>query len=415
MPRRYSRILAAVLSGIAGCSGRGKTQRPAIPVVVAQARRQAVPYTVSASGVVMPMQTAVVAPQVDGIVTRVAFQEGRTVSRGQVLFEIQSQPYAAAYQQALAALARDQATAENARREAQRYQDLVKQDFVTREQADAENAQWRAAAATVVADSAQVANAKFNLDNTTVRAPIGGRTGSLLVREGNLVHAAGGTPLVVINEVTPILVRFAVPGSVLPLIQKYGGGTSLPVLATRPDSQSAALPDTTGGVDPLAPPGRLADAPAGIPPAGGALGTLSFIDNAVDTTTGTVMLKASFANRDGSLWPGEFVSVVLRLFVEDSALVVPAQAVLTGQQGTYVYVVDSTGAARQRPVTVERSAGEVSVIRSGLRDGERVVSDGQSRLTPGALVTTRTGADSAAAAAPGAAKTPGGKGHKRAP
>ncbi len=268
---------------------------------------------------------------------------------------------------------------------------------MTQEQADQQRTTASAAEATVRADEAAVATAKFNLDNTTVRAPIAGRTGSLLVRTGNIVHAAATTPLVVINQINPILVRFAVPGTELPLIQRYGAGRPLPVRVVPSAAPAdAAGGDTLASPDPAPPGQQSADVPqprslTDIP---GVEGTLSFIDNAVDTTTGTVMLKATFPNMTGTLWAGEFVSVSLRLFVEPNALVVPAPAVLRGQQGTYVYVVDSTGAARQRKVAIERPAEGLVVIASGLRDGERVVTDGQSRLTPGARVAARSAPDS---------------------
>jgi multidrug efflux system membrane fusion protein len=261
-----------------------------------------------------------------------------------------------------------------------------------------------------------VSNAKFNLDNTTVRAPISGRTGSVLMRQGNLVHASGSTPLVVINQVRPILVRFAVPGTQLPLIVQYGSKGGLPV---------SAIP---GGALPTATPNKQAPVPADsaktvpVPGAAGApapqnaapvdaKGTLSFIDNAVDTTTATVMLKATFPNETGSLWAGQFVSTSLRLFVEKDALVIPAQAVVSGQMGTYVYVIDSAETAEQRSVVVERNANGLSVIADGLREGERVVTDGQSKLTPGAAVNLRTATDTGSA--PPSGRGRGGRGGGR--
>jgi len=367
-----------VLLAAAGCSGRkGKPDRPAVPVTIAPVRRMSLPYTLMANGLVTPLQTAIVAPQVDGIITEVSFREGQNVSPGQVLFQIEAQPYVAAYQQAQAMLARDSATAANARRDADRYDQLEQTDYVTKEQAEQQRATAAAAEGTAAADRAALATAKFNLDKTTIRAPIPGRTGSLLVRVGNVVHAAGATPLVVIDQIKPILVRFAVPGTELPLIQQYGARGALPVTATIGAATGGSQPPRDPSADPL--------------------GALSFIDNAVDTTTGTLMLKATFPNTTGTLWPGQFVSVSLRLFDEQNALVVPAPAVLTGQQGTYVYVVDSAGSAQQRAVTVERTAEGMSVIAAGLSDGDRVVSEGQSRLTPGAKVTGRAGADSTAA------------------
>ena len=389
-------VALVLLAG--GCAPKqGKSAGAPVPVSVAAARRASVPYTVAANGIVTPLETSTVAPQVDGIITEVAFREGQDVARGDVLFRIDARPYLAAYRQAVAALARDSATAANARREVVRYDSLEKKEYVTQEQADQFRATASAADATVKADESAVAAAKFNLDNTVIRAPIAGRTGSLLVRAGNVVHAAGGTPLVVINQIRPILVRFAVPGSELPLIQRYGAGKPLPVSAVPGRSPVDAEADTALG----GPAGPTPVAPSDPPPAQAltavpaAQGALAFIDNAVDTTTGTVMLKASFPNKEASLWPGQFAAVSLRMFVEESALVVPAQAVLTGQQGSYVYLVDSTGVARQRRVTVERTADTLAVIAAGLRAGEHVVTTGQSRLTPGARVaTTRRAGDS---------------------
>ena len=383
----------AALVFLSACARkREQPSSPPVPVTMTTAHRSSVPYTTAANGVVTPLQTATVAPQVDGIVTQVTFREGQEVAAGEILFQIESRPYLAAYRQALAALARDSATAVNARREVVRYDSLAKKEFVTQEQADQFRATSASAEATVRADRNAVDAAKFNLDKTTVRAPIAGRTGGLLVRTGNLVHAASGTPLVVINQIRPILVRFAVPGSELPLIQRYGADKPLPVAAVPGRSAAEAQADTALG-------GGLAGGSPSDPPPPQSLravpvaqGTLSFIDNAVDTTTGTVMLKASFPNREGTLWPGQFAAVSLLLFTEPNALVVPATAVLTGQQGTYIYVVDSTSSAQRRPVAVERMADSLAVISAGLANGERVVTSGQARLTPGARVAaTRSG------------------------
>lgn len=409
-------VVCAGALAAAGCSkGRTPPQRGAVPVTVKQAVRTAVPYTIEANGLVMPTQLAQVAPQVDGIITRVDFREGDDVARGQALFQIEPSPYQAAYEQAEAALARDSATAENAQREVVRYDSLVKQDFVTHEQADQIRATAAAAVATVKADRATVSTAAFNLRNTTVRAPIDGRTGALLVREGNLVHAAQGTPLVIINRIKPILVRFAVPGTDLPLIQRYSTQKSPLAVTASPSTPSSTDTTTPSGTpgDPSGSPAYSSDTISmrqmpSVPPA---LGSLFFIDNAVDTTTGTITLKASFPNTTGTLWAGEFVATSLKLFTEQDALVVPAQAVQTGQQGTYVYVIDSTGAARQRAVSVERVAGQVTVIASGLTAGERVVTDGQSRLTPGAkvsILSSATAVASPSSASAGKARRRGG-------
>lgn len=403
----------AVLSLTGACSKKQEQRgRQAVPVLATRAKKAAVPYTIEANGVVIPYQSSTVASQVEGIIRRVAFQEGQDVAKGQVLFEIDPRPYQAQYQVAAANLARSRATAENAQREAQRYAALAQQDYVTREQADQQRASAASTAASVAADQAALAAARFNLENTTIRAPIAGRTGALLVREGNLVHASGATPLVVINQISPILVRFAIPSTQLPLLQRYGTVGGLVVTAT-PSSGSESVTEPTagpiglsvGGGDPAQAAGSTSTGQGGGPPSGTRAapatpslvpiaqpenGSLSFIDNAVDTTTGTVLLKASFPNPNKRLWVGEFVATKLELFVEQNALVVPTPAVVTGQQGTYVYVITDSGTAQQRPVRVERTAGDLTVIASGLRDGEQVVTDGQARLTPNAKVVLNT-------------------------
>ncbi|MFI5232185.1 MAG: efflux RND transporter periplasmic adaptor subunit [Gemmatimonadales bacterium] len=421
--RLYTVASLAVLGG--ACSKpAARAPRPAIAVTVIPVKRASVPYDIDANGIVAPLQTANVSPQVDGIITDVDFAEGSEVTKGQVLFHLDPRPYQAAYNQVVAALARDMATAEFALKQADRYGSLVKQGIVTAEQAEQLRSASESAKATVLADSANLATAKFNLDNTAVRAPISGRTGSLLVRTGNLVHSSGGTALVVINQVRPILVRFAVPAGQLPMVLKYGERdgkvVSLPVTAV-PGSllDNAAPVDTANPMDPAggngAPAQKVRVASGVIDP--DAKGGLSFIDNAVDTTTGTVTLKGTFPNPRGTLWAGQFVATSLRLYVEDSVLVLPTQAVVTGQTGTYVYVIDSNDVAQQRPVTVERAAGMISVIASGVMQGERVVTDGQSRVTPGAHVTlglhdssAGDGAGMAGAAAGGRGRSGGGRG-----
>lgn len=374
-----------------GCAAKpaARAPRAAIAVTVVPVRRASVPYEVNVNGVVTPMQTATVVSQVDGIITDVAFAEGQDVVKGQVLFRIDPRPYQAAYDQTKAAITRDRVTATYAREQAARYDTLAQTRSVTREQADQMGATAAAAAATVDADQAALDKAKFDLDNTTVRAPISGRTGSLLTHIGNVVHAAGAGGLVVINQVRPTLVRFAVPGAELSKILHYGARGGLLVTAAADAAAPAAARDTMTPTDaangsPRVPlPGRTRPAV----PDPERTGTLTFIDNAVDTTTATVQLKATFANKAGTLWAGQFVATTLRLFVEDSVLVVPTGAVVTGQTGTYVWVVDSSNTAQQRPVVVERAAGDLSVITSGVSDGERVVTAGQSRLTTGAPVT----------------------------
>jgi len=347
---------------LAAACGRGRAGGPPkVPVAVARVERRAVPYELVAAGTAEPRQTAAVEAQVTGVLTHVTFHEGDEVTAGKVLFEIDPRPFQAMLEQAAAMLARDQAQAANARAEATRYAELVKQDYVTKQDYDEKRATADALAATVQADSAAVTNARLNLEWATIRAPIAGRTGRLLVREGNLVRANATDPLVVINQIQPILVRFAVSQQNLPVIQRYRHNR-LPVLV------SPSKDDTTF-----------------------TSGVLTFVDNSVDTTTGTVLLKAEFTNANDALWPGEFLSVRLRLYVQDSALVVPSQAVMTGQQGTYLFVVNQDGTARSQPVTVERTAGPLAILSQGVRPGEQVVTDGQLRLVSGAPVEIKEG------------------------
>lgn len=407
--------LCAALVVAAGCSKpQARPTRQPITVAVAVARRADIPYIVEANGVVTPIQSAAVASQVDGIVTRVAFKEGQEVAKGQVLFQVDPRPYQNAYDQALATYARDSATAVNAAQQRDRYQKLVAAQVITPEEAQGYETTAATTAAVVRADQAAVATARFNLDNTTIRAPIAGKTGSLLVRVGNLVRS-GGNPLVVINQIRPITVRFAVPSSELPKLLRYAPNGGLPVTAvpgggtlgssTLDSTQQSSVAESSPVAEAMA-----VQQGSGLEPE---QGTLSFIDNAVDTTTGTVQLKATFANTDGDLWAGQFASMRMRLYVEQNALVIPAQAIVNGQQGTYVYTLDPESKAQQHQVVVERTADGLAVISAGVNDGDRVVTEGQSRLTPGAVASLRTGSTGSAASDPPVGSTGGRRGGGR--
>jgi multidrug efflux system membrane fusion protein len=364
---------------------------PPTPVTVAAAERRPVPLEVQATGTVEPLQTVTVQPQLNGPVTRVAFSEGQDVREGQVLFEIDPRPYRAALAQAEAHYARDRATAQNAEQEAKRYQALASKEYVTAQQYDQARTAAAAATATLAASRAAVEEARLNLQYATVRAPIAGRTGALMVRQGNLVRANSGQTMVTINQIRPILVRFAVPSRYLPQIQRYQarGPVAVHVVPTGSGQQVVPAGPDQGG-NPA--PGALGDtasrqASLGASAAGQGMrvGALSFVDNAVDTTTGTVMLKGTFRNEDASLWPGAFVNVTMQL-TTDTALVVPGSALVSGQQGDYVFVVKADGTADQRPVQLDRMQGGLAVLRGGVNAGDRVVTDGQMRLRPGAKV-----------------------------
>jgi membrane fusion protein, multidrug efflux system len=362
MPLRPIRVFSCVVATLfVACAKKDPPGQQKVPVNVTTVRRSSVPFVVTANGTAEPMQTVAVEAQVNGILNRVTFAEGQDVTAGQVLFEIDSRPYVAVLNQARAQLARSEAQAANARREAARYAALVKEGYVTTSQTDQAEATAAAAIATAEADRATVSRAALDVANCTIRAPISGKTGSLLVRLGNLVKANSQPPLVVINQIQPILVRFSIPQSQFPDIQRYyRGGNALQVQATPSEGNGIPLN-----------------------------GTLAFVDNNVDSTTGTVLLKARFSNPDGSLWPGQYMKVALQLFVDPNALTLPASAILTGQQGTYVYTVDTASNARQRPVQVARTIDSVAVIANGVKEGERVIVDGQSRLIPGSKVAIK--------------------------
>lgn len=352
----YGALLIAPLLFTAACGKPPAEHSEAIPVRVAVVTQIAAPYTIFANGVAEPLQTVSVEAQVGGVLDSVDFREGDDVRAGQVLFRLDARPFQAALRQAQAALARDAAQAESARRDAERYRALVAKDYVTKSQADQADATASALMATLQADSAAVESARLSVAYTVIRSPIDGRTGSLLVRRGNLVKA-NADPLVVINQIHPILVRFPVSQSEFLALERRNGQGAVPVRVTTADSM------------PL-----------------GESGLLTFIDNAVDSLTGTVTAKARFENAAHTLWPGEFVRVSVELGIQKDALVVPTVAVATGQNGAYVFVVDQQKNAQVRPVVAGRTVGPYTVIDSGLVAGERVVTDGQSRLVAGVKV-----------------------------
>ena len=345
----------------AACSKEPAHQEPPVPVQVAAVTRISAPVTIESNGAVEPMQTVAIEAQVGGSLETVAFNEGDDVQSGQVLFKLDPRPFEAALRQAEGALARDEAQAQNAQRDADRYKALVEKDYVTKSQADQAQSAATAMQATVLSDKAAVDNARLNLSYATIRATISGRTGRLLVRRGNLVKA-NAEPLVVINQLHPIMVRFTVLQRDFPALQRRAARGSVPVRVLTPDS------------------GRVAEA-----------GTLAFLDNAVDSLTGTVTAKARFENQTGSLWPGEYVRVTVELDVQANMVAVPTRAVVAGQEGSYVFVVGSDKLAKLRPVSVGRAvgSGEMTTIDKGLEPGEDVVIDGQSRLTPNARVDVK--------------------------
>jgi len=364
-PALAGSVLCAAALAISGCARKAAPPPPeAVPVTSAKVERRNVPVEVTAIGHVEAFSTVAVKSQVGGTLLSVGFREGQNVRKGDVLFRIDPRPFEAALAQAQANLARDRAQAKNAAADADRYAGLVQKDYVTREQYDQVKANAEALASTVKADEAAIENARLQLSWCTIAAPIAGRTGSLLVHPGNVVKANDDNPLVVINQIEPVYVTFAPPETALEALRRPPGG--------RPLAVSAASP-----ADPAHP----------------RQGELTFVDNAVNSSTGTITAKATFPNTDESLWPGQFVNVTVVLRTEADAVVVPSPAVQTGQNGSYVYVIKPDSTVESRPVSVERTQGTITVVARGLAPGEQVVTDGQLRLTPGARVEVKKSAE----------------------
>ena len=359
MTRRSWGLWVACL-GLISCGKAAPPPAPAVPVGVAPVRRADVPVLIHATGTVEPIRSVAIQAQVSGLLLHVNFKEGDAVTQGQILFEIDPRPFVATVNQAEAALSRDQASWTSAERDVTRYQALASKEYVTQQQLDQARATANALAGTLRGDSAAIEQAKLNLQYATIHAPITGRAGSVLVKEGNQVRGGAAQTLVVINQISPILVRFPVPAPYFNSVRTRAG-ESLVVHVT-----------------PIGDSGKVEN------------GSLVFLDNAVDSSTSTVLLKARFANDDGALWPGALESVDLQLDVEHNALVVPSSAVQTGQAGSVVWIVDSARKAHVAKVNVLRTTDSLTVLGDGVTPGQQVVTDGQLRLTDGARVNIRT-------------------------
>ena len=361
-----------------------------MPVLTASVEQKSMPVTLPAVGTVEAISSVQIRAQVTGQLSAIHFAEGQDVQKGQPLFSLDPRPFQAALQQAEAVLARDAATLQNAQAQQTRGENLFQRGLIPRDQYESQRASAAALAATVAADTAAIESARLNLQYADIRAPISGRTGTLGVHAGDLVRANDTIPLIVINQLSPVYVTFSVPGRYLTDIRRYQARTPLPVSAVAPEGSTPAAPGAAiAGSTPRA--GDVARATASDPtaPAPPARGVVSFIDNAVDPTTGTIRLKGTFPNNGRALWPGAFVQVTLLLTTDPAALVVPATAVQTSQDGQYVFVVKPDRTVEMRTVRTDRQQGDQVVIAEGVSAGEVVVTDGQLRLTPGARVSER--------------------------
>lgn len=341
--------------GGAVAPGQGRGTGGPVPVAVAVAEARDVPIEVRAIGSVQAYSSVAVRSQVTGELRNVHFREGDEVKAGDLLFTIDARPFQARLEQAQANLQRDEAQLASARQEFEREKKLLEQQITSRDDYDKAEAAFHSLVASVMADRAAITNAALNLEFTSIRSPIDGRAGSVPMKAGNIVKAEDDT-LVTINQVHPIYVAFSALEQQLPAIRKRWKESALQVMAEIPGESASPK------------------------------GELSFIDNAVDASTGTILLKATFANTDNALWPGQFVRTVLKLNVLTNATVVPSQTVQSSQSGDFVFVVRADSTVEKRPVTLGVSNEGWIVIPSGVKAGETVVTDGQMKLAEGAPV-----------------------------
>ncbi|MCM2265147.1 MAG: efflux RND transporter periplasmic adaptor subunit [Desulfuromonadales bacterium] len=354
LPLLLALLTASLLAACDKEQPKGPPAKPPVPVTVGQAATRTIPLQLRTVGNVEARSTVAVLARVGGQLAQVHFQEGQDVRKGAPLFTIDPAPYQIALRQAEARLQKDQALAATAREKERRYLVLSGEGLVSRQDYDLIKAEAESLEASVAADRAAVDDARLQLSWTHIAAPITGRTGSLLAHAGDMVRANSEQPLLIIHQVEPIDVSFSVPERDFSQLRRALQAGTLPVGALLPGEEN--VPET---------------------------GELTFIDNAVDSKTGTIRLKASFKNGNRRLWPGQFVTVQITLDSFADATVVPAAAVQTGQKGTFVFLAKADGTAELRPVTAGITYEGVTVIRDGVKPGETVVTDGQMRLAPG--------------------------------
>ena len=362
--RTLSLFVFVMILSITGTSCSKGTPAPprSVPVLAESSQQKNIPLQLKVIGNVEAYNAVSIKALVGGAVEGVYFREGQEVKQGDLLFKIDPRPYAAALKQAEAALARDLAQAKNAEEQANRYALLIQKEYVSKDQYDQLRANADALAAAVEAGRATVENSRLQLEYCTIKSPINGRAGSVLVNAGNVIKA-NDIAMTTINQIMPAYVAFSVPEQNLSDIKKYTARKELQVDAIIPGDETRP-----------------------------AHGELTFIDNTVDNTTGTIKLKGTFVNSDRRLWPGQFVDVILNLTTETNRVVVPSQAIQTGQQGQFVYVIKNDMTADLRIVTPGRTYENWTVIDKGIAAGEKVVTDGQLRLVPGTKVEIKSSA-----------------------
>ena len=352
----------------------------AVVVDTAPAAHQDVPVYLTGLGTVQAFYTVTVTARVDGELDTVAFTEGQTVHRGDLLAQIDPRPNQAAYEQALGAKARDEAQLGNAKRDLDRYTLLQPQNLASKQTVDTQRAMVDQLGAQLKVDQAVIDNAKTQLDYTRITSPIDGRTGIRLVDPGNIVHAADTTGIVVVTQIQPISIVFTLPEDVLPQVNQALAAGAVGVVALSRDDRTQL--DT---------------------------GTLALVDNEIDPSTGTVRLKASFANEHNALWPGQFVNVRLLLRQRHDAVTLPSAAIEHGPAGLFAYVVRADSTVEARPIKTAEDSGGVTVVTDGLQIGERVVTSNQYRLQPGApvhIAVTANASPAVPAASPASSQPP---------
>ena len=359
VPVLFAVCLLGACSDRSGAQAEAKKTVPTVPVLAGQVVEKSMPLRLHAIGNVETVASVAVKSRVDGQIIETHVRDGQDLVKGDPLFQIDRKPYQSQLEQAQANLAHDQAQLDYLRGQEQRYQDLLKQNFVSKEGYAQVAANFRGAEASVTADEAAVQHARINLGYTTIRSPINGRAGKVMLSEGNMVKANDTVAMVVINQLTPIYVSVSVPEQYLNEIRARQKKTPLRVEVELEKGKPIS-------------------------------GKLSFIDNSVDVSTGTIKLRGIFSNDDRQLWPGQFVESWVTLRDEEKALVVPTQALQTGPNGQYVYVVKEDTSVELRPVQVARTEGAETVIAGGLKPGETVVVDGASRILPGSKVSAKT-------------------------